>query len=248
MIREHRLGTRSYLPEPREGLKRLGKKRSHVFDRLDAAGGTLGVEELGAMLGVRPRDLTRRKTSPKGRDGLLAWPEEAGIIVVEGGVVTLTDNWLDRLKETREKGEELEADERAEKDRKRRSLAYREHLAERRRGTPAASKPTAAGLAAVERSRKKRAEHIAEHDEHQAAARAADLEHKKFVKRFVHDRMRALGRIRLELLRQILRDAGGTPSYALPAAKSLGCTVERLPEYENREFVFAPREWGEVAA
>jgi len=50
-------------------------------------------------------------------------------------------------------------------------------------------------------------------------------------------------RIRLELLRQILRDAGGTPSYALPAAKSLGCTVERLPEYENREFVFAPREW-----
>ena len=75
----------------------------------------------------------------------------------------------------------------------------------------------------------------------------AELEHKKFVKRFVHDRLRALRRIRLELLRQILRDAGGTPSLALPAAKSLGCTVERLPEYENREFVFAPREWREGA-
>ena len=243
MIREHRLGVRSWLPEPREGLKRLGKKRSHALDRLDAAGGTLGVGELAEIMGVRPRDLTRRKTSPKGRDGLLIWLEEAGIIVVEGAVVTLTDSWLDRLERARERGEELEADKRGEEDRKRRSDAYRDHLAERRLRRPPASKPTAAGLAAVERSHDKRAEHIAEHDEHQASARAAELEHKRFVKRFVHDRLRALGRIRLELLQQILRDEGGTPSYALPAAKSLGCTVERLPEYENREFIVAPREW-----
>jgi hypothetical protein len=73
--------------------------------------------------------------------------------------------------------------------------------------------------------------------------RAAELEHKRFVKRFVYDRLRALGRIRLELLQEILRDEGGTPSYALPAAKSLGCTVLRLPEYDNSEFVFAPQEW-----
>ncbi len=158
MIQEHRLGTRSRLPEPREGLKRLGKKRSHVFDRLDA-GGTLSVEELGGMLGVRPYDLTRRKTSPKGRDGLLAWPEEAGIILIEGNTVALADDWLDRLEEAREKGEELEADERAEKDRKRRSRAYREYLAERRRGTPAVSNPSAAGLEAVRRSRQKAREH-----------------------------------------------------------------------------------------
>jgi hypothetical protein len=52
-----------------------------------------------------------------------------------------------------------------------------------------------------------------------------------------------LGRIRLELLQEVVRDAGGRPDYALPAAKSLGCTVEQLPEYENEEFVFAPREW-----
>lgn len=76
-----------------------------------------------------------------------------------------------------------------------------------------------------------------------SAARAAELEHKRFVKRFVHDRLRELGRIRLELLQEVLRAAGGTPSYALPAAKSLGCTVEKLPEYGDREFVFAPREW-----
>ena len=39
-----------------------------------------------------------------------------------------------------------------------------------------------------------------------------------------------------------MRDASGLPSYTLPAAKSLGCTVEKLPEFGNEEFVFAPSE------
>jgi len=77
--------------------------------------------------------------------------------------------------------------------------------------------------------------------------RTRATEAKAFAERFVEGRLRVLGRIRLALLQQILRDAGGEPSYALPAAKSLGCTVERLPRYENREFVFAPREWAESA-
>jgi hypothetical protein len=68
------------------------------------------------------------------------------------------------------------------------------------------------------------------------------------VKRFVHDRVRELGRIRLELLQEVLKDAGGRPAYALPAAKSLGCTVKQLPEFGSREFVFAPREWREAGA
>ncbi len=242
MIREHRLGTRSHLPEPREGLKRLGKKRSHILDRLDAAGGTLAKPILGELIGVRPYDLTRRKTSPKGRDGLLIWLIEAGIVAVDGETVALTDEWLDRLEKAREKGEELEADKQAEKDRRRRSRTYREYLAGRRRGQSSVSKPSAAGLAAVKRSEEKRAEHIAEHEEHARKANIADLEAKTFAKRYVHDRMRELGRIRLELLQQVLRDAGVPPAYALPAAKSLGCTVERLPEYGNEEFVFPPME------
>ena len=45
------------------------------------------------------------------------------------------------------------------------------------------------------------------------------------------------------LLQEVVRDAGGTPSHALPAARSLGCTVEKLPEFGSEEFVFAPREW-----
>ena len=220
--------------EARDRIERLGKIRGAIVDALEVAGGELTLQELCEVLRrSRPRDVRRR---------ILPMLEETGVIEREGDVIRLAKDWSERLDDVRAAGGEIEADERAEEARKRKSRAYRN------REKPLISKPSAEGLAAVERSREKRAEHIAEHDEHQAAARAADLEHKKFVKKFVHDRMRALGRIRLELLRQILRDAGGTPYYALPAAKSLGCTVERLPEYENREFVFAPREWGEGAA
>ena len=221
-------------PAPRPAVARLGKVRGAVVDALDAAGGTATLQEIAdALHRKRARDSRRRN---------LPWLEEAGILTVEGDTVTLADDWLDRLEEAREAGGELEAEELARKHYRDRSRAY--HA----RNVPAKSEPSAAGLATIQRSHEKRSEHIAEHDEHQAKVNAAETEHKRFVKRFVHDRLRALGRIRLELLQEILRDAGGTPSYALPAAKSLGCTVERLPEYENREFVIAPHEWGEEGA
>jgi hypothetical protein len=43
----------------------------------------------------------------------------------------------------------------------------------------------------------------------------------------------------LDLLQEVLKNAGGRPAYALPAAKRLGYTVKQLPEFGNREFVFA---------
>ncbi len=216
-------------PQPRDRIDRLGKIRGAVVDATEVSGGTLTLTKLCEVLHrKRARDVRRR---------VLPMLEEAGILTVEGDVVRLAADWLARLDDARETGGELEADELDEGRRVRKSRAYH-----RRHDAPV-SKPSAAGLEAVRRSHEQRAEHIAEHDEHQAKVRAAELEHKTFVKRFVHDRLRALGRIRLELLQEVLRDEGGTPSYALPAAKSLGCTVERLPEYENHEFVFAPREW-----
>jgi hypothetical protein len=216
-------------PAPRERVERLGKIRGAVVDALVGAGGTLTLQELCEVLHrKRPRDVRRR---------ILPMLEEAAIIETVDDVITLAADWTARLDDARKAGGELEADELAEERRKRNSRAY--HA----RDKAPESRPSSEGLAAVKRSHEKRAEHIAEHDEQAAAARAAELEAKSFAKRYVHDRLRALGRIRLELLQEILREEGGVPAYALPAAKSLGCRVERLPEHENAEFVFAPREW-----
>jgi hypothetical protein len=240
MIREYRLGTRSQLPEPREGLKRLGKKRSHAFDRLDAAGGTLTLGELGRLMGVRPRDLVRRKRAEKGRNGLLIWPDEAGIIRVDGDTVSLTPDWLDQLEEQRERGEEIEADGRAEEDRKRRNRAYREYLADCRRGRAAASKPSAAGLEAIRRSHEQREAGLAAIAERAAAA--AKSEELRKAEAFVRNRLAELGRIRLSLLQDIWHDEGGDPWTIPQAVEALGCRVEELPEFDNRRFVFPPAE------
>jgi hypothetical protein len=58
----------------------------------------------------------------------------------------------------------------------------------------------------------------------------------------VFDKLKALGRIRLELLREVYADAGGDPRDVLPAAVRLGCRVESLVEYGDERFVFAPAE------
>jgi hypothetical protein len=245
MIRKHRQGTLSYLPEPREGVARLGKKRSHVFDRLDVAGGTLSLNELARLMGVeRPRDLVRRKKTEKGRNGLLVWPEEAGILSIGGDEVSLTPDWLDRLEEQRERGEELEADEQAKRDRKRRSLAYREHL-ERKRGKASVSKPSAASVAAIKRSRESKAAGLAAIAERKVAA--AKTEELRKAEAFVRDTfmngtLLVRGGIRLGHLCDIWHDAGGDPLSILQAVKALGCRVENMPEFGNRRFVFSPAE------
>jgi hypothetical protein len=74
------------------------------------------------------------------------------------------------------------------------------------------------------------------------AAAAAKAEEQKRAEAFVRDRLAVLGRIRLELLRDIWQDEGGDPWTIPPAIEALGCRVERLPEYENRRFVFPPAE------
>jgi hypothetical protein len=225
------LGAKESLEEfpDRPYVKRLGPARGAVLDALEDADGRLHVEELCKVLHrKRPRDVKRRILKPL---------EEARIIECEGDVVRLAENWFAKLEEERRrKGEISQAQKQVERHREE-SNRYRDYL------RSVKDKPSAAGLAAIEESREKRAANIAAHESRRATANAADLEHRRFVKRFVHDRLKSLGRIRLELLQEVLKDAGGTPSYALPAAKSLGCTVEKLSEFGNEEFVFAPREW-----
>jgi hypothetical protein len=59
---------------------------------------------------------------------------------------------------------------------------------------------------------------------------------------FVFDKLKGLGQIRLALLMEIYEDAGGDPWDIPPAVRRMGCRVERLPEFENRQFVFPPAE------
>jgi hypothetical protein len=62
------------------------------------------------------------------------------------------------------------------------------------------------------------------------------------VETFVFDKLKVLGQIRLELLMEVYADAGGDPWEVPPALRRMGCRVERLPEYQNRQFVFPPAE------
>jgi hypothetical protein len=108
-----RQGVRS---EPRPAVKRMGKTRGAILDALDAGGGVLTLQEIAdALHRKRARDLRRRS---------LPILEEAGIITVEGDVVTLAEDWLDRLEDARELGGEIEAEEHARRRYKDKSRAY----------------------------------------------------------------------------------------------------------------------------
>jgi hypothetical protein len=222
-------------PSPRPAVARLGKIRGAMVDALYAYGGSCTLAELCRILHrKRPRDLVRCKKSPKGRDGLLVWLEDAGILTVEGDRVTLTEDWMDRLEDAREAGGELEAEELARRRYLDRSCAFH-----RRHETPK-SKPSAAGLAAIRRSHGQREAGLAALAERAAAA--AKTEELRKAEAFVRDRLRELDRIRLELLQDIWHDAGGDPWTIPQAVEALGCRVEELEEFGNRRFVFPPAE------
>lgn len=200
------------------GVARLGKIRGAVLDALDAAGGTLTLPELCEVLHrSRPRDVRRR---------VLPMLEEAGIIETAGDVITLAADWLGAL----ERETDQEADKKARRAYERRRDGFRANLA----GVSAAS------LRAIKKSHEARDAGLVA--EAERAAAAAKAEEQKRAEAFVRDRLAALGRIRLELLRDVWHGEGGDP-WTIPAAvEALGCRVERLPEYENRRFVFPPAE------
>jgi DnaJ-domain-containing protein 1 len=220
---------------PRPAVARLGKIRGAVVDALYAYGGSCTLAQLCRILHrKRPRDLVRRKKSPKGRDGLLVWLEEAGMLAIEGDRVTLTEGWMDRLEDAREAGGELEAEEVA-----RRRYLDKSRAFHRRHEAPV-SKPSAASLEAIRRSRESKAAGLAAIKER--VAQAAKAEEQSKAEAFVRDRLRELGRIRLALLQDIARDEG-IDAWVIPkAVEVLGCRVEELPEFNNRRFVFAPAE------
>jgi Domain of unknown function (DUF3854) len=156
---------------PRDRIERLGKIRGAVVDALEVAGGALTLAQLCEVLHrARPYDLVRRKTSPKGYDGPLIMLEAAGIVAVEGDTVALAADWSERLEAARRIGGELEADELAEGNRKRKSRDYH------RRHEPPKFQPSAVSIAAVEVSREKRRAYLDAHAGDQAANTPSDDE------------------------------------------------------------------------
>jgi hypothetical protein len=222
-------------PAARPAVTRPGKQRGAIVDAVQAAGGSCTLEDLCGILHMkRPRDLVRRKRTAKGRDGLVVWLEEVGVVMVEGSKVSFTDDWMERYEDAREAGGELEAEELAHRRYRDRSHAYHN------RDKPAVSRPTPAGRAAIEASHEHRRAGLAAMTERVAAATKAEEQHR--AEAFVRTRLRALGRIRLGLLQDIWRDEGGDALTILPAVEALGYRVEALEEFENERFVFASAE------
>lgn len=93
---------REYRFPAREGIKRLGPNRGAVVDALDDMGGSATLQELAdALHKPRARDLARRATTEKGRDGLLIMLESAGIVELDGDTVSLTADWQTALHNAR---------------------------------------------------------------------------------------------------------------------------------------------------
>lgn len=227
------VGENIFVPlDYRPYARRLGPHRKAVLDALENAGGKMHLKELCEVLRrKRPWDVRRRILKPL---------EKAGIIVCEGDVIGLAAEWLAKLDKRRETDGEVEQAEKQAKRHRADGDKYRTHLELRKHGTPKAS------IEGVRRGRELRERRMREARAEEE--RGADLGAKTFSKRFVHRTMRKVPQISLGTLEDLLREEGGVAAHAGLAARSLGCTVERRPEYENREIVYPPTEWREGAA
>jgi hypothetical protein len=109
---------------------------------LDLSGGSATLREIAdALQHKRPRDISRR---------LLPWLTEAGIVALDGDLVSLTADWQERLGEVMGDAGEGEADEEARIALKIRRAAFHHHRRPRPASTPKASRD------AVKRSRARR--------------------------------------------------------------------------------------------
>jgi Domain of unknown function (DUF3854) len=226
VVKDTRRVRLSLASSSRPPVKRLGKIRGAVVDALDAAGGSLTAAEIcGVLKRSRPRDLKRR---------VLPMLEDARIIVVDGDLVTLAENWLERLEEARDLGGELEAERLARARHKRKSRAY--HARGKIEPTPHWTNTSADG--ALEDLEPEGMGPIDPKPEPEMSPAA----------RTVLDYVRRLGRIRLGLLERIwLEDHGGDLAEMRRAIDEAGIQRERLPEFRNAEFLYPPAEKGAAA-
>ncbi len=201
--------------------KRLGPHRGAILDALEDAGGELHLKELCEVLHrKRPWDVRRRILKPL---------EESGIIECEGDVIRLAAEWSGRLDERREADGEIEQAERQAKKHRRQGDSYRVFLEREKHGTPKAS------TEAVRRTHELRDRRMREAREEEGRRRApVPPAVKELVARLVNQN----GRIRMGLMCGIAAEEGHHFAHVPRAVVELGLRVERLPEFENQEFVF----------
>jgi hypothetical protein len=195
---------------PRDRIERLGKIRGAVVDALEIAGGTLTLAELcGTLHRKRPRDVRRR---------ILPMLIDAGILEVKGDVLHLAANWSGRLQAARVAGGELEADELAERRRKLNSHAYH------RRHDASKSRPSAAGLQAVRRSRELREAHLEALPEPAKSRPLSPFARaiRDYLERHPRDARQPAGWIGSTLWAYELFDGRPTPAEAKAAIEELG--------------------------
>jgi putative DNA primase/helicase len=203
-------------------VPRLGKHNCAIIDRL-LREGDMHVEELAEATNKRTRDLLARNLSKL---------QAAGIVELDGTTVRLADDWREALERRREEDGEIAAEKRDRKKYREQRENYR-----KRDKTPADEVPPLMGPERVQKI-------VEARNKEDLAARIEDQRRKVgiTVETFIFDKLQALGQIRLALLMEVYEDAGGDPWDVPPAVRRMGCRVERLPEYENRQFVFPPVE------
>ena len=209
-------------PDYRPYGRRLGPHRGAALDVLEAVGGGMHLKDLcEALHRKRPWDVRRRILIPL---------EEAGIIEREGDFIMLAVEWVARLDRRREEDGEVEQAERQAKRHRADRERYRMHLERKKHGTPRASTEAVRRTRAL---RDRRLREIREAEELDLAPTPPAVE--RLVGRIMgqHEKMR------LGLLCEVASGEGLRWRDVPPAVRRMGFRVERLPEFGDREFVFA---------
>lgn len=208
--------------EDRPYIHRIGPRRGAIIDVLERSECPVLLGNLCELLNFkRPRDVRRR---------VLPMLEEYGIISVRDDFVSLAEDWRERLEECRREKGEIRAAELQKSRHREESRQYREQ-----------GKTPKASLEAVRQMKELRERRLRERREEKERDRAAAVRPPSAVEALVSKYMKQHERIRLGLLCDLAREEGLRSRDIPPVVRNLGYRVERLPEYDNAEFVYAEK-------
>jgi hypothetical protein len=207
----------------RPRIDRLRPRFGRVLDYFEASGGSASDEEIAEFFNnKRIRDVRRRILKPL---------KKTKLIKTINNMRRLVADWRERLEAKRQAGGEIDAAVRQKNRHKEEQRQYREYGPTKpAEETPPLIKPERVAEIIAERAKENSEKRMKEQ------RRKVDMT----AETFVHDKLKSLDRIRLNLLRNIWSDAGGDPRHVLSAVVRLGYRIERSPAYDNQQFVYPP--------